>query len=71
MLLKDGTLCMFQIKMSLMLSSSLEFARRYWISLLAPLHSYVLLVFYYISRCFLCIRFFMLEHWWVWMHMPG
>lgn len=63
MLLKDRTLCvhMFQMKRSVMLSSSLEFAWGYWISLLAPSHSYVLLVFYYIRKCFVLYPFFHAE----------
>lgn len=48
-----------QTKRSVMLSSSLEFAWKYWISLLAPLHSYVLLVFCYIRRCFVFIYMFL------------
>lgn len=47
---------MFQMKRTVKLSSSLEFGWGYWICLLAPPHSYILLVFYSIRRCsVLCI----------------
>lgn len=48
MLLNDVTSCMhvFQMKRSVMLSSGLELAEGYCISLLAPLQSGVVLVFY-------------------------
>lgn len=42
----------FGLKDLQFLESQLEFAWGYWINLLTPLESYVLLVFYYIRNCF-------------------